>query len=213
MQPCFINIQRYLLAEEKDETRLFVMSDSSGATQTDVKPQAWIEQETTQPIIIMQGAAVAPSKNDDIVVKRMDLIVDPGHLVLVHGPVACGKSMFLKGITGEAVIARGSLYIRGGNDAISYCGQSPWMQNATVQQNIIGDNRYEHDWYCKVVVACLLDEDLKSLPGGDKFMVGENGSRLSGGQQHRTVSGKRLDRKIRRRERKNVTQYPLANLG
>ncbi|KAJ0162521.1 Canalicular multispecific organic anion transporter 2 [Colletotrichum tanaceti] len=120
-----------------------------------------------------------------------DLAVDiPRNAVtVVIGPVGSGKSSFLGAILGELLPvspptapAVGEFPEKGG---IAYCSQSPWLENGTVRQNILGVSLYDPKWYDAVISACGLEADLQALQGGDYTLVGSKGVNLSGGQKQR----------------------------
>ncbi|OBR10917.1 ABC transporter [Colletotrichum higginsianum IMI 349063] len=121
-----------------------------------------------------------------------DLTVDiPRNAVtVVVGPVGSGKSSFLGAILGElvpmspptAAPAVGNFPERGG---VAYCSQSPWLENGTVRQNILGVSLYDQKWYDAVISACGLEPDLQALQKGDYTLVGSKGVNLSGGQKQR----------------------------
>ena len=51
--------------------------------------------------------------------------------------------------------------------------QQPWIQNATLRDNILFDSQYVHKKYKAVMEACALNADLKTLPGADFTEIGE----------------------------------------
>ena len=71
------------------------------------------------------------------------------------------------------------------NGSVAYCGQTPWILNATVRENILFGEPYEEDRYLKVIKACQLEADMHLLESGDMTMIGERGINLSGGQKQR----------------------------
>lgn len=68
---------------------------------------------------------------------------------------------------------------------IAYVSQQAWIQNATLQDNIIFGKPFNAAVYNKIVDACALRADLDMLPAGDKTEIGEKGINLSGGQKQR----------------------------
>jgi ATP-binding cassette subfamily C (CFTR/MRP) protein 1 len=112
-----------------------------------------------------------------------------GTLIILVGPVGCGKSTFLKGLAGETPILEGELFIK--HPDLAFCDETPWLSNASIRSNIAGDDpsTFDPDWYGTVVSACALDPDLKKMAAGDETPVGSKGSNLSGGQRQRIVSG------------------------
>ncbi len=56
-----------------------------------------------------------------------------------------------------------------------------------MRANILGPREFDGPWYEAVLHACLLEDDLKALPGGDGCLLGSKGLVLSGGQKSRVV--------------------------
>uniref|UniRef100_A0A8C2DUQ3 ATP-binding cassette sub-family C member 10 n=1 Tax=Cyprinus carpio TaxID=7962 RepID=A0A8C2DUQ3_CYPCA len=110
---------------------------------------------------------------------------DSGSLVAVVGKVGCGKSSLLAAITGELSRSGGEVFVRGREQGFGLAVQEPWIQHATVQDNILFGRDFDSMFYQAVIEACALADDLNILPGGDQTEVGENGVTLSGGQKSR----------------------------
>uniref|UniRef100_A0A4W5PKP4 ATP-binding cassette sub-family B member 6 n=1 Tax=Hucho hucho TaxID=62062 RepID=A0A4W5PKP4_9TELE len=108
-----------------------------------------------------------------------------GSLVVVVGKVGCGKSSLLAAITGELNRRGGVVYVQGREDGFGLAAQEPWIQHATVRDNILFGKDYNSSLYQAVVEACALTDDINILPNGDRTEVGENGVNLSGGQKAR----------------------------
>lgn len=86
-----------------------------------------------------------------------------------------GKSVLLNTILGELPIDSGSIVLNG---RLSYCCQTPWLFEATVQQNILFGEGMDLERYKRVIEVCQLEADIKSFPFGDKTRVGERGNLL-----------------------------------
>lgn len=70
---------------------------------------------------------------------------------------------------------------------IAYVAQQAWIQNATLQNNVLFGKELDQTSYNKVVDSCALTPDLKMLPAGDQTEIGEKGINLSGGQKQRVA--------------------------
>ncbi|XP_050545468.1 probable multidrug resistance-associated protein lethal(2)03659 [Daktulosphaira vitifoliae] len=114
--------------------------------------------------------------------ENINLIVTPGRLVAIIGPVGCGKSSLFQAILQELTLIRGSISVNG---IVSYASQEPWLFAATVQQNILFGSPMNRRRYKKVVDVCALEKDFEQFPYGDRTIVGERGVSLSGGQRAR----------------------------
>ena len=111
----------------------------------------------------------------------------PMHTIeVLYGPVGSGKSALIHGILGNARRVSGSLHTAPGS--WSYCGQTPWLMNGTIRDNITAGSAFDNQWYAYTLWVCSLVYDLRQLPAGDLAEVGSNGTALSGGQKQRIVS-------------------------
>jgi ATP-binding cassette subfamily C (CFTR/MRP) protein 1 len=72
------------------------------------------------------------------------------------------------------------------------CEQTPWLQNGTIRDNIIGISSYDEDWYKTVIHACALVDDFAKCPSGDQTRVGSGGFAISGGQKQRIALARAL---------------------
>lgn len=114
--------------------------------------------------------------------KNINLNVQKGSLTAVVGPVGSGKSSLISAFLGEMEKLSGEVNVDG---RIAFVSQQPWIQNATLQDNITFGRPLNKKLYEKVLHACALLPDLAMLPGGDQTEIGEKGINLSGGQKQR----------------------------
>ncbi|XP_071617431.1 multidrug resistance-associated protein 1 isoform X5 [Heliangelus exortis] len=73
----------------------------------------------------------------------------------------------------------------GAKGSVAYVPQQAWVQNATLEDNIIFGREMNESRYKCVIEACALLPDIEILPTGDKTEIGEKGVNLSGGQKQR----------------------------
>ncbi|XP_042637031.1 ATP-binding cassette sub-family C member 3 [Orycteropus afer afer] len=112
----------------------------------------------------------------------LDIQVPKGALVAVMGPVGCGKSSLVSALLGEMEKLEGKVYVKG---SVAYVPQQAWIQNATLQENVLFGRTLDSKHYQRTLEACALLADLEVLPGGDQTEIGEKGINLSGGQRQR----------------------------
>ncbi|XP_042842358.1 ATP-binding cassette sub-family C member 10 isoform X3 [Panthera tigris] len=113
------------------------------------------------------------------------LEVKKGALVGIVGKVGCGKSSLLAAIAGELHRLHGQVAVWGLSKGFGLATQEPWIQFATIRDNILFGKTFDAQLYQKVLEACALSDDLSVLPAGDQTEVGEKGVTLSGGQRAR----------------------------
>uniref|UniRef100_A0A8C8I031 ATP-binding cassette sub-family B member 6 n=1 Tax=Oncorhynchus tshawytscha TaxID=74940 RepID=A0A8C8I031_ONCTS len=126
-----------------------------------------------------------PNQDLDAYFSHGRCVCEYGSLVVVVGKVGSGKSSLLAAITGELNRYGGVVYVQGREDGFGLAAQEPWIQHATVRDNILFGRDYNSSFYQAVVEACALTDDINILPNGDRTEVGENGVNLSGGQKAR----------------------------
>ncbi|CAF3670190.1 unnamed protein product [Rotaria socialis] len=126
-------------------------------------------------------------ESDEISLKNIDLTIVRGSLVLIVGRVGSGKTTLLNGILGELNKINGSINVHNAvENGFAFVSQESWIQQMSFRDNILFGKPYNEQLYKRVIDACALENDIKSLgAAGDFKLVGENGVTLSGGQKAR----------------------------
>lgn len=127
-----------------------------------------------------------PGSEDDnhFRLSAMSIECTPGTLTVVSGPVGSGKTSFLLGLLGEMRLLGGQICLPR-DQGVAYVSQTPWLQNATIKDNILFGSEYDEKRYKAVLEACALATDIEMFAIGDLTEVGERGVTLSGGQKAR----------------------------
>ncbi|KAM6386857.1 LOW QUALITY PROTEIN: multidrug resistance-associated protein 1-like [Alca torda] len=128
------------------------------------------------------GASFRWEKNGLPVLKNLSVSIPEGSLVAVVGQVGSGKSSFLSAILGEMEKLEGIVQRRG---SVAYVSQQAWIQNGSLQENILFGANLNRPYYELVLESCALLPDLEQLPNGDQTEIGERGVNISGGQKQR----------------------------
>ncbi|KAL0104452.1 hypothetical protein PUN28_017289 [Cardiocondyla obscurior] len=118
------------------------------------------------------------------ILRNINFHVEQGQLVAVVGTVGSGKSSLLSALLGEMDKLSGKVNTKG---SIAYVSQQAWIQNATLQDNVLFGKALNKSVYNRVIEACALTPDFKMLPAGDQTEIGEKGINLSGGQKQRVA--------------------------
>ena len=131
------------------------------------------------------------SSQTRIVLKDINLEIKKGEFVCIIGEVGSGKSSLLQAILNNLLpMSPNTKTIVNGE--ISYVSQIPWIQNATVRNNILFFQKYDEERYNKILELAELKPDLEILVGGDLTEIGEKGINLSGGQKARVCLARAL---------------------
>ncbi|XP_059938247.1 ATP-binding cassette sub-family C member 3 isoform X2 [Mesoplodon densirostris] len=143
-----------------------------------------VERKTITPgyTVTIHNGTFTWSQNLPPTLHSLDIQVPKGALVAVVGPVGCGKSSLLSALLGEMEKLEGKVYMKG---SVAYVPQQAWIQNCTLQENVLFGQALDPRRYQQALEACALLADLEVLPGGSKTEIGEKGINLSGGQRQR----------------------------
>ncbi|XP_034455993.1 multidrug resistance-associated protein 7 [Hippoglossus hippoglossus] len=163
----------YALVSPEDDQTSVLLSQGTFSWQGPGGPDQ--SREGSEP-----GAA-----KGSLMLHSLNLHVTKGSLVVVVGKVGCGKSSLLAALTGELNRMSGVVYVADRDAGFGLASQEPWLQHASVRDNILFGKDYDPAVYQAVIEACALADDLNVLPDGDRTEVGENGVTLSGGQKAR----------------------------
>ncbi|KAJ6779421.1 hypothetical protein PWT90_03877 [Aphanocladium album] len=177
MFSCFGRIQAFLNLDERNDPR--IVRDTAATPDS----QLLGYDNSSIPIVEFSGAKIAPSGTQIPILNDLDFALMPGSVTGVVGANGSGKSLLLQGILGEVELMEGQIYVS--ETSVAVCGQSVWLRNGSIRDNIVGSLPYDERLFRAVIHCCLLDQDLELLPGGAEYIVGSGGSRLSGGQRQR----------------------------
>lgn len=195
MLGCYGRLEMFLEKEDRSDMRklrrdstkkcpeLSDTSTTSGEATPESDRLSAADTSDGDPIISIRHGSFG--WNDQTLLKDINLDISAGQHVIVTGPVGCGKSLLLQAILGELEPRSGVIVLH--DTSVAYCGQVPWLENATARSNALrcaptGDD----DWHRKVIEACALREFLESQDSGK--MIGSNGASISGGERQRLVS-------------------------
>ncbi|KAK6454593.1 uncharacterized protein RJT20DRAFT_130772 [Scheffersomyces xylosifermentans] len=148
----------------------------------DFKDSTYFSKSTFVESVESLGSQSSHTKFPGLV--DVNLTIKKNEFIIVTGVIGSGKTSLLNALAGFMKIANptiGSLKI---NDDLLLCS-APWIQNATVRENILFGKNYDPVKYNQVLHACALQDDLAILPAGDRTEIGERGITLSGGQKAR----------------------------
>ncbi|XP_036078629.1 canalicular multispecific organic anion transporter 2 isoform X3 [Rousettus aegyptiacus] len=151
--------------------------------QDEFDPQC-VERKTITPgyAVTIDNGTFTWAQDRPPTLHSLDIQVPKGTLVAVVGPVGCGKSSLLSALLGEMEKLEGKVYVKG---SVAYVPQQAWIQNCTLQENVLFGQALDPKRYYQTLEACALLADLEVLSGGDQTEIGEKGINLSGGQQQR----------------------------
>ncbi|KAI9041859.1 P-loop containing nucleoside triphosphate hydrolase protein [Aspergillus affinis] len=149
-------------------------------------------------------------RDDRFVLRHLTMRFPQKGLSVIAGKTGSGKSLVLASLLGECDVLAGSVSVPHApalderfdhratcdnwiiDTAIAYVAQNPWIENATIKDNILFGLPYNWSRYRKVLFASGLEKDLTMLPDGEMTDIGANGINLSGGQRWRVSFARAL---------------------
>lgn len=171
---------------------------------------------TAGDTISFQGTTIAWPTDDpeqeetQFKLRNLNIDFPRKELSVVSGRTGSGKSLLLASIIGEAEVLEGILtvpkapvpedrYDSAANksnwyidSSVAFVSQIPWIENATIRDNILFGLPLDHSRYQSVLKACALTKDLEMLESGELTDIGANGINLSGGQKWRVSFARAL---------------------
>jgi ABC-type bacteriocin/lantibiotic exporter with double-glycine peptidase domain len=191
----FQRIQSYLNREESAVHQLHARSDSEYGhaedtkgfipTYSPFKGDGGIERIFPGKYAILRNVCGLFPEMKLPLLQNLSLEIDQERLIMVTGPIGCGKSLLLQLLLHEIPYS-GTMWTNASQ--VAYCSQTAWFFSGTIRDNILGSCKWDELWYNEVLRACALDEDIRDMTKGHDTPVGVRGSRISGGQQMRVVS-------------------------
>ncbi|VVC32175.1 Hypothetical protein CINCED_3A023482 [Cinara cedri] len=188
-------IEEFLLSDEKDEQSISAENAITNGYENLNYDNCYSDTCDSAIPVTVRNDIISSSGNGEIIItnvsarwtdnnslKNINLVVKPGRLYAIIGPVGAGKSSLLQSILRELPLSEGSVSVSG---VVSYASQEPWLFGGSIQQNILFGSPMDEERYKQVIQVCALKTDFKQFPYGDRTIVGDRGESLSGGQKAR----------------------------
>jgi ATP-binding cassette subfamily B protein len=137
-------------------------------------------------------------KNRPLVLKNLNFTVEPNQKVALVGPTGCGKTTIAKLLLLLYEPQQGTILLDGKNiqdypleelrRKIGYIEQDVYLFSQTIHENIaFGNQTARSDEIINVAKFAQVDDFVQNLSDGYNTIVGERGTRLSGGEKQRVA--------------------------
>ncbi len=151
----------------------------------------------------LRGVSFRYSESDPVVLRGLNLIIEPGESVAIVGPSGCGKTTLLKLMLGIHSPQTGE--IRVGGVPLTQLGLRTWRDMiATVMQDdqlfagSITDNISFFDaspdmaWVEECARVASVNDEIEAMAMGYHTLIGDMGTSISGGQKQRLLLARAL---------------------
>ena len=137
-------------------------------------------------------------KNRSPVLKNLNFIIEPNQKVALVGPTGCGKTTIAKLLLLLYKPQSGTIFLDGKNiqnypleelrRKIGYIEQDVYLFSQTILENIaFGNQNARDDEIINIAKLAQVDDFVQNFSDGYNTVVGERGTRLSGGEKQRVA--------------------------
>ena len=145
------------------------------------------------------------SPNDPLVLRNINLVVEPGEHIAITGPSGCGKTTLIKVVLGLLEPTEGDVLVdnrslrafgyKNYHEQVSAVLQDDHLFTGSIEENVaLFDETPDRTRVESAATAAALHEDILSMPMGYETLVGDMGSSLSGGQRQRLLLARAIYR-------------------
>ncbi|XP_069116549.1 ATP-binding cassette sub-family C member 10-like [Argopecten irradians] len=186
-------IEKFVVCQELDLDKYYTpMKDSKplrSVISVDAGEFTWKRHQTDKSSndceIEKENSKENISSTRTLSLQKISIDIRKGQFIGVVGKVGAGKSSLLHAVMAEMTREKGNISVSNLEQGFALACQEPWVQQATIRDNVLFGSPFNSNKYTQVLNAVSLHTDLHVLPDGDKTGVGENGVTLSGGQKSR----------------------------
>ena len=199
----FLSCFTRLAAKSSSAAKLFNAVHKAQVSWRRIKPLMQ-QAEADEPVPALSAAAFTATHagfaypGGSNIFADLSLSAQPGQIIGVTGPVACGKStlgrMFLCEYPYQGSLKFGDRELSSLRPAelvgmVGYLGHDPELFNDSIENNILLGDDQDANAYLRAV---CLDQEVVAMEDGLQTRVGSGGVRLSGGQAQRLALARTL---------------------
>jgi len=180
-------------------SRLFIALSNEDNEDQRIKNQSWPEEFKGR--IEFRDVTFAyenGDKNRSPVLKNLNFSIEPNQKVALVGPTGCGKTTIAKLLLLLYEPQQGTILLDGKNiqdypleelrRKIGYIEQDIYLFSQTILENIaFGNQNASHNEIINIAKLAQIDDFVQNFSDGYNTIVGERGTRLSGGEKQRVA--------------------------
>jgi len=187
-----VNFMKTFIEIDDQEIKLISTSPSSPEYAVEIKNGQFFWPSVSESVGKSKKYSEVLSRSEEEAkfsfrLKDFEFRAKRGHLTVIIGKVASGKSSVIHSILGEMPIFISSSHIQKSGmsyatkGSVGYVGQQPLIFSGTVKSNILADKKFDDKKFKYALKYSCLEQDIKTWDKGLDNNVKQNGSNLSGG--------------------------------
>jgi len=157
--------------------------------------------------ITIKNLSFKYDQSDQYVLNNINLSLKKNEIVGISGPSGSGKSTFLNLICSLLKPTTGNIFVddhllkniyKSFQSKIGYVPQKIYLTDGSIIENIIlakSKDTYDYNKFREVIEICGLTNIINNLEKKEESLIGERGTRLSGGQQQKLGIARALYKK------------------
>ncbi|OBV38399.1 peptidase domain-containing ABC transporter [Janthinobacterium psychrotolerans] len=165
-------------------------------------------EEGAPPLVEVLGLTYRYAEHEPMVLKGINLRIEPGESVAITGPSGCGKTTLLNLLLGVLAPTEGEVLVDGVSITNTGVAALRNMVGTVLQDDVlfagsIADNicffdpRPDQKWIHRCAEMASISQEIAAMPMGYNTLVGDMGTVLSGGQKQRVLLARALYKRPR----------------
>ncbi|MDO4486245.1 MAG: ABC transporter ATP-binding protein [Bacillota bacterium] len=196
----YVSCYTKLAVKSSKAARLFNAVQKAQVSWNRIKPfmkqqNASAQEINQQPVPVHVCGITFAYPGEQPLFRNLSFTAEPGQIIGITGPIACGKSTLGKVLAGEYECSGRIIFGDNETDVqqrlhtTGYMGHEPELFSDSIRENIMLGCEGDPGKYLRAV---RLDEEVSQMEKGIDTVVGDGGIRLSGGQQARLALARTL---------------------
>ena len=179
-----------------------IKNDNFNAEQKNNDPKPTFKES-----IKIQNLNFKYDKTEKLVLRDINLEINPGEKIAIIGASGAGKSTLINILVGLLQPSAGNIYVdkesifknlKNWQSIISYIPQNIYLIDDTIENNITfstDNDKIDQKWLDDVLRISKIHNDIYKLKDKTKTLVGDRGIRFSGGQKQRIAIARAIFKK------------------
>lgn len=137
------------------------------------------------------NASFLISNENKLYFNDINLKINENELAVITGEIGSGKSTLIKLINNEFELISGKVST---DQSKSFISEEIWMLPISIRDNIVLERNFDEEKYNNALELAQLKKEIQSMKYGDKTILADGMTNISGGQQKRIALARAIYR-------------------